>query len=88
MGYYRRHLYPAENATVVERMLCAGIPWHRMEEHLAAGRVLLDGEVVTDYTRPAPPQSTTLVLEIPITRAGQRILVAPLPAYGSFPGHQ
>jgi hypothetical protein len=61
----RRHLYLGDDACVFDRLLAAGISLNRIEEHCRAGLVLLDGEVVTDSYRGAPPKSSTLFLEIP-----------------------
>jgi hypothetical protein len=42
--------------TVFDRLLAAGLSQERIEWHLGAGRVELDGEVVTDpYRLAAPP---------------------------------
>jgi hypothetical protein len=40
---------------VFYRLLAAGLTRERIEEHLAAGRIRVDGELVTDPYRPAPP---------------------------------
>lgn len=39
---------------VFDRLLAAGLSLKRVEEHLTAGRVQLDGELVTDPYTPAP----------------------------------
>jgi hypothetical protein len=45
----------AEIPTVFDRLVGAGLSQERIEQHLAAGRVLVDGELVTHPDRPAPP---------------------------------
>jgi hypothetical protein len=45
---------PADTPTVFDRLIAAGLSMERVERHLGAGRVELDGEVVTDPYRPAP----------------------------------
>jgi hypothetical protein len=40
--------------TVFDRLLAAGLSQERIEYHLGAGRVELDGVVVTDPYTPAP----------------------------------
>jgi hypothetical protein len=44
-----------EIPTVFDRLVAAGPSQQRIEQHLAAGRVRVDGELVTDPYRPAPP---------------------------------
>jgi hypothetical protein len=44
----------ASDVRVFDRMLAAGMSIERIEQHLAAGRVRLDGECVTDPYTPAP----------------------------------
>ena len=41
--------------TVFDRLVVAGLSQERIEQHLTAGRVHVDGELVTDLYRPAPP---------------------------------
>lgn len=41
--------------TVAQRLQAAGIALDRVREHLTAGRVRVDGVVVTDPDFPAPP---------------------------------
>jgi hypothetical protein len=43
---------------VFDRLLAAGVTLERIEEHVAAGRVRVDGELVTDPYRPARPTCT------------------------------
>jgi hypothetical protein len=45
---------PAEPVTVLDRLLAAGINPDRAVEHLRAGRVSVDGTIVTDPEAPAP----------------------------------
>jgi len=40
---------------VFDRLLTAGLSRERAERHLAAGRVRVDGALVTDPYAPAPP---------------------------------
>lgn len=47
--------------TVFDRLLAAGLSPARIEWHLGAGRVELDGEVVTDPYRPAPKPSRLVI---------------------------
>ena len=42
------------DTTVLDRMLAAGLSLERAEVHLRAGRVSVDGELVTDPSHPAP----------------------------------
>lgn len=49
---------------VFDRLLDAGLTATRLEQHLGAGRVELDGEVVTDPYRMAP-RGTRLTLNVP-----------------------
>jgi hypothetical protein len=44
-----------EILTVPDRLVGAGLSQERIEQHLAAGRVRVDEELVTDLDRPAPP---------------------------------
>jgi hypothetical protein len=46
---------------VFDRLLAAGLTLERIEEHLAAGRVRVDGELVTDPDRPAPPPARVVL---------------------------
>lgn len=50
-----------EQPTILERMLAAGISEDRARAHLEAGRVRLDGDVVTDPNTPAPPGTRPLL---------------------------
>ena len=45
---------PAPVPTVADRLRAAGIPDDRAAEHLAAGRVRLDGQPVQDLAQSAP----------------------------------
>jgi hypothetical protein len=40
--------------TVFDRLVAAGLSQERIEQHLTAGRVRIDGELVTDPDRLAP----------------------------------
>jgi hypothetical protein len=40
--------------TVRDRLTAAGLSDERIEEHMTAGRVRVDGELVTDPDTPAP----------------------------------
>ena len=44
-----------DGVRVFDRLLAAGLSLERIEAHLAAGRVHVDGELVTDPYAPAPP---------------------------------
>lgn len=50
-----------DTTTVVDRLRAAGLSGARIQEHLRAGRVCVDGAIVTDPDHPAPP-SARLVL--------------------------
>ncbi len=52
---------PETTPTVRDRMLTAGIPEERINMHLAAGRIRLDGERVDDLTLAAAPPSRVTV---------------------------
>lgn len=43
-----------EQPTVFDRLTAAGLSQERIEQHLGAGRVELDGVTVTDPYTPAP----------------------------------
>lgn len=47
--------------TLHDRLLSTKISDERIEKHRAAGRILLDGESVTDLTTPAPKPSRILI---------------------------
>ena len=47
--------------TVAQRMEAAGIAAERVREHLAAGRVRVDGVTVTDPDTPAPPPARIVI---------------------------
>jgi S4 domain len=42
---------------VFDRLVAAGLSIERVEEHLTAGRVRVDGERVTDPYLPVPPNA-------------------------------
>jgi hypothetical protein len=52
----------ADTITVVDRLLAAGLSLERAEEHLRAGRVEVNGELVTDPYRPAPPPAPLVLI--------------------------
>jgi hypothetical protein len=47
--------------TVLDRLVVAGVSQQRIEQHLTAGRVRVDGELVTDPFRPAPPPARVVL---------------------------
>jgi hypothetical protein len=47
---------------VLDRLLDAGLSFPRAEQHVESGHVELDGEVVTDLYRPAPPGTRLALL--------------------------
>jgi hypothetical protein len=47
--------------TVFDRLVAAGLSQERIEQHLMAGRVRVDGELVTDLDRPAPPPARVVL---------------------------
>ena len=51
-----------DTITVVDRLLAAGLSLERAEDHLRSGRVELDGELVTDPDRPAPPPARLVLV--------------------------
>jgi hypothetical protein len=51
----------AEVPTVAQRMEAAGIAPERVREHLATGRVRVDGITVTDPDLPAPPPARIVI---------------------------
>ncbi len=53
-------LEPSEVCVFV-RLRAAGLSLERIEQHMTAGRVRVDGELVTDPYAPAPP-GTRVVL--------------------------
>ena len=50
-----------EIPTVIDRLVAAGLLQERIEQHLTAGRVRVDGELVTDLDRPAPPPARVVL---------------------------
>lgn len=54
---------PDDPPTVFDRMHSAGLSQQRIEQHLTAGRVRVDGELCTDPYRPAPPARIVLALD-------------------------
>jgi hypothetical protein len=47
--------------TVLDRLVAAGLSQERIEQHLTAGRVRVNGELVTDPYRPAPPPARVVL---------------------------
>ena len=47
--------------TVLDRLVAAGLSPERIEQHLPAGRVRVNGELVTDPYRPAPPPARVVL---------------------------
>jgi hypothetical protein len=52
----------SETPTVFDRLIAAGISQQRAEWYLGAGRIELDGEVVTDPYQPAPRPSRLVIV--------------------------
>jgi hypothetical protein len=48
-------------ATVRDRLTAAGLSAERIEQHMTAGRVRVDGELVTDLDTPAAVGTTVVV---------------------------
>ena len=51
----------SEVPTVHERLTAAGLSAERIAEHVAAGRVRVDGEPVDDVDAPAPPPARVVL---------------------------
>lgn len=51
-----------ETPTVFDRLIAAGLSQERAEQHLTAGRVELDGVVVTDPYAPAPKPGRLVIV--------------------------
>ena len=47
--------------TVRDRLTAAGLSDERIEQHMTAGRVRVDGELVTDLDAPAPAGTRVVV---------------------------
>jgi hypothetical protein len=47
--------------TVRDRLTAAGLSAERIEQHMAAGRVRVDGELVTDLDAPAPAGTRVVI---------------------------
>ena len=47
--------------TVRDRLTAAGLSDSRIEQHMTAGRVRVDGELVTDPDRPASPPARIVI---------------------------
>jgi hypothetical protein len=52
----------ADAVTVMDRLLAAGLSLDRAEDRLRSGRVEVDGELVTDPYRPAPPPARLVLV--------------------------
>lgn len=52
---------PDSDVRVFDRMIAAGICADRIEYHLGAGRITVDGVVVTDPYQPAPPPARVVI---------------------------
>jgi hypothetical protein len=50
-----------DGLTVWDRLTAAGLSPERIEAHLTAGHVRVDGEVATDPHRPAPPPARVVL---------------------------
>ena len=44
-----------------DRLTAAGLSGERIEQHMTAGRVRVDGELVTDLDTPAPADTRVVV---------------------------
>ena len=47
--------------TVFDRLAASGMSQERIEQHLTGGRVHVDGELVTDPNRSAPPPARVVL---------------------------
>ena len=47
--------------TVRDRLAAAGLSDSRIDEHMTAGRLRVDGELVTDLDTPAPPPARVVL---------------------------
>ena len=47
--------------TVRDRLIAAGLSDERIEQHMTAGRVRVDGELVTDLDTPAPAGTRVVI---------------------------
>ena len=47
--------------TVRDRLTAAGLSAERIEQHMTAGRVRVDGELVTDPHQPASPPARIVI---------------------------
>lgn len=52
---------PAPAPTILDRLTAAGIDADRIQQHLAAGRIRVDGQVIEDLDTPAPPTTTWVI---------------------------
>jgi hypothetical protein len=49
------------STTVLDRLLAAGLSESRIEQHMTAERVRVDGELVTDLNAPAPAGTRVVI---------------------------
>jgi hypothetical protein len=52
---------PASPPTLLDRLRAAGVSDERIQAHLAAGTIRLDGETMTDLDQPAPEGTRPLI---------------------------
>jgi hypothetical protein len=50
-----------DGVRVLDRLLAAGLSLQRIEQHLEAGRVRVDGRLATDRRQPAPPPARIVI---------------------------
>ncbi len=60
MHHHGVHDDPAPT-TVRDRLAAAGLSDSRIGQHMTAGRLRVDGELVTDLDTPAPPPARVVV---------------------------
>lgn len=51
-----------DDPRVFDRLVAAGLSIERIEQHLAAGRVRVDGQLVTDPYAPAPTDTLIVLM--------------------------
>jgi hypothetical protein len=63
---YKCHMTETEPdvPTVVDRMRAVGLSQEFIKEHLAAGHVRVDDEIVTDPGRPAPLPASISIMDV------------------------
>ena len=59
--HHARDRRRAAPTTVRDRLTAAGLSDERIEQHMTAGRVRVDGELVTDLDTPAPAGTRVVV---------------------------